>query len=262
MPGHYLEKRPQEGTDIYVLFDPRDGEVRYVGQTINAEEREKAHRFGHGESSQLAQWKVKLAAVGLRPLMHRLGRVRRNAAQRAERFTIDFCLSSRARLLNWFGSPTYQDGPRRSRLIRRVGFGRVTAKPTKQYRNFLLQRYPQVHAKLFEGNATVSAVPLNDLHLPLLQKGRRLKPYGPAPQVPDEIFGRVAKSYVTVTPNCPFCGAKGTLRHAEPPLDSMTDGQIQDYETGFREYLRCRKCGNSHWQTQAGQTFAILRAKE
>ncbi len=239
-----------------------------MGQTINAEGREKAHRFKHGESGLLVQWKVNLAAVGLRPLMHRVGRVTRSSVRRAERFTIDFCLSSRARLFNWFGSPIYRDGPGRSRLIRGVGFGRVARRPTKQYKDFLIQHYPQIHAKLFgtssksESSALTLALKRADSRLPLLHKGHRLKPYGPAPQAPDVIFGRVPKSYVTVTPNCPFCGARGALRRAEPPIDVMTDGQIQDYETGFREYLRCSRCGNSHFQTEAGQVFAISRVKD
>lgn len=238
-----------------------------MGQTINAEGREKAHRANHGESGPVVLWKFNLAEAGLQPVMHILGRVQRSSARRAERCTIGFCLSSQARLLNWFGSPIYQNGPGRSRLFRGVGFGKVVGKTTKRYRDFLLQHYPQVHEQLFKAsakwNSNISAVPSRStrFRLPLVHKGHRLKPYGPTPRMPDETFEQVTKSYVTVTPNCPFCEAKGTLRQADPPFDSMTDGQIQDYETGFREYLRCSKCGKSFWQTAAGQIFAISRGK-
>ena len=236
-----------------------------MGQTINAEGREKAHRVKHGESGLLVQWKVNLAQVGLRPLMHRVGRVTRSSARRAERFTIEFCLLSRARLFNWFGSSLYQNSAGRSRLIRGVGFGRVASKPTKQYKHFLLHHYSQIHARLFgvgstkHGESSTSMRPLKQpaSRLPLLHKGHKLKPHRPTPQVPDMIIGRVPKSYVTVTPDCPNCGARGTVRRAEPPIETMTDGQNQDYQNGFREFLRCSQCGSSHWQMEGGQVSSI-----
>lgn len=201
--------------------------------------------------------------------MHRVGRVTRSSARRAERFAIEFCLRSRARLFNWFGSSIYQNSAGRSRLIRGVGFGRVASKPTKQYKDFLLQHYSQIHAKLFgvastkHGESSTSKRPSKQpaSRLPLLHKGHRLKPSQPTPQVPDMIFGRVPKSYVTVTPDCQNCRARVTLRRAEPPIETMTDGQIQDYENGFREFLRCSRCGNSHWQMEGGQVFSISISK-
>ena len=49
---------------IYVLTDPRDGAVKYVGKTINLKSRMKSHQSGIGKF-RLGAWLGRLKEKGL-----------------------------------------------------------------------------------------------------------------------------------------------------------------------------------------------------
>lgn len=52
---------------IYVLADPRDSIVRYVGSTIDVHRRAKDHQYRQPGQPKLAEWKNSLFDAGLKP---------------------------------------------------------------------------------------------------------------------------------------------------------------------------------------------------
>lgn len=57
---------------IYVLIDPRDLEIRYVGKTNNPKERMRAHISPHvymRHNNRKCIWTEELKSLGLRPIM-------------------------------------------------------------------------------------------------------------------------------------------------------------------------------------------------
>lgn len=51
---------------IYLLWDPRNGEIRYVGQTKDLKSRFSNHRTGHGTKCHCRNWELSLIGEGLR----------------------------------------------------------------------------------------------------------------------------------------------------------------------------------------------------
>ena len=78
---------------IYVLTDPRDNTVRYVGKS-----NDPARRLAEHVSSDLP-WLVDLKASGLAPVMRIMDRASVDEWERAEQYWITF-YSTRGRLLN------------------------------------------------------------------------------------------------------------------------------------------------------------------
>jgi predicted GIY-YIG superfamily endonuclease len=54
---------------VYVLVDPRDDTVRYVGITRDPDKRRAQHRSPSAANWRMAEWKLELAKAGKRPLM-------------------------------------------------------------------------------------------------------------------------------------------------------------------------------------------------
>lgn len=60
----------QEDYSIYVLVDPRDNQVRYVGRTTNLEQRYKQHLVPiNGSTLEKRDWIQELRQLGLQPLL-------------------------------------------------------------------------------------------------------------------------------------------------------------------------------------------------
>lgn len=54
---------------VYVLVDPRDDTVRYVGITRDPDKRRRSHKGPGSTNQRMAEWKVELAKAGKSPLM-------------------------------------------------------------------------------------------------------------------------------------------------------------------------------------------------
>lgn len=66
----YLMSTKQEDYSIYVLIDPRDNQVRYVGRTTNLEHRYKQHLVPiNGSTLEKKNWIQELRQLGLQPLL-------------------------------------------------------------------------------------------------------------------------------------------------------------------------------------------------
>ena len=78
---------------IYVLTDPRDNTVRYVGKSNDPERRMSEH------VASSMPWVVELRSAGLAPVMHIVDRASLEEWERAEQYWIAF-YSRHGRLLN------------------------------------------------------------------------------------------------------------------------------------------------------------------
>ncbi|MCB1807812.1 MAG: GIY-YIG nuclease family protein [Candidatus Competibacteraceae bacterium] len=74
---------------IYVLADPRDSIVRYVGSTIDVRRRAKDHQHRQSGQPKLAQWKNSLFDAGLKPKFTLIMICPRHRAKAYERMIID-----------------------------------------------------------------------------------------------------------------------------------------------------------------------------
>lgn len=74
---------------IYVLIDPRDNTVRYVGKTLNPRARLKQHTFGRGNAER-DSWVSELRSAGFAPRMEILEKVPISGWEAAERKWIEF----------------------------------------------------------------------------------------------------------------------------------------------------------------------------
>ncbi len=84
---HHKEKRIR----IYVLCDPRDNTVRYVGVTSNPERRLHEHYHdGSPHNPRMRHWIATLRNVGARPTMHLVASCFSGNWQKAERRWISF----------------------------------------------------------------------------------------------------------------------------------------------------------------------------
>lgn len=76
-------------TEIYVLFDPRDGQIRYVGKANNTKSRLKSHiRDSVRRDTPVYRWIRDLNSVGLLPGVHIAAVVSDDQWQSAERLFI------------------------------------------------------------------------------------------------------------------------------------------------------------------------------
>lgn len=87
---------------IYVLFDPADGLVRYVGWTINSRVRLRDHCKPSNlkKSSYCARWIASVVAVGRRPVMAIIENRSSGDWKRAERMWVSYFIFAGARLTN------------------------------------------------------------------------------------------------------------------------------------------------------------------
>lgn len=87
-------------TSIYILVDPRNGRVRYVGATENPKEREKAHGGLRDGARRRWKWIEELRRYDMRPSMRIIGEVETAKSASMERMAIRFYLSVGSDLLN------------------------------------------------------------------------------------------------------------------------------------------------------------------
>lgn len=84
---------------VYVLCDPRDGSIRYVGQTKDMRVRYTRH-IANKSASPVSDWIRDLIHEGKRPEMMRIARVRDKLASRYEERMIRAFLREGEPLLN------------------------------------------------------------------------------------------------------------------------------------------------------------------
>jgi hypothetical protein len=91
---------------IYELRDPRTGEIRYVGQSVNPKVRLHGHIFDARclFKSRKGAWIQELQALGMKPDVVSALRVRDDLADKAEMRHIGRVMASGARLLNYLGT--------------------------------------------------------------------------------------------------------------------------------------------------------------
>lgn len=88
------------GAMVYVLVDPRDGEVRYVGWTVRTlAQRLMSHLKAAGDNHR-TRWIAVLKRDGLRPIIRLLQPVTANEAPAAERYWIALLRTRACRLVN------------------------------------------------------------------------------------------------------------------------------------------------------------------
>lgn len=87
---------------IYILVDPRDRRVRYVGQTCDPVARLRSHVSPSSEATpEKHAWVDSLRRDGMAPIMIQIGSVPGMcAANEGEKIAIDFYRESGAALLN------------------------------------------------------------------------------------------------------------------------------------------------------------------
>jgi hypothetical protein len=60
---------------IYLLIDPRDNVIRYVGQAVSPKSRFRAHRVCGGGNVSLTLWLIELRDLGMEPEMQLVGKI-------------------------------------------------------------------------------------------------------------------------------------------------------------------------------------------
>lgn len=88
---------------IYVLRDPRDNSVRYVGQTRDAKNRINGHIRDARLNNPKGMWTAELLKLGLKPKMEILLQVEEDEADHAEAALIQSYASEGCNLLNHDG---------------------------------------------------------------------------------------------------------------------------------------------------------------
>lgn len=84
---------------VYTLSDPRTGEIRYVGLTLNPAKRKYGHTHGNSSASSGA-WIEMLLAIGLEPVFEVAQKTGYYSGHDAECYHIRRCLDRGHRLLN------------------------------------------------------------------------------------------------------------------------------------------------------------------
>lgn len=87
---------------IYALVDPRDGLIRYVGQSVDPEKR-LAHHLTRYTSIRVWTWTSKLRRLGLKPQVVRLAQA--VPGERADKLEEDVIAQYRATVVNYHGNP-------------------------------------------------------------------------------------------------------------------------------------------------------------
>jgi len=93
---------------IYALVDPRDGQIKYIGQTINPDFRLNSHKkhkatFNSGGSYK-SHWVRELYRLGLTPRMELLKEVSKEQADEIEKETIKAYQEAGHKLVNIVGN--------------------------------------------------------------------------------------------------------------------------------------------------------------
>lgn len=91
---------------IYVLIDPRDSAVRYVGSTLNINATVSRH-VTQANNKKKILWVAELKAAGLRPKLEVIDTTDAQIRFEVERKWISHYLSIGAKLLNWEYSREY-----------------------------------------------------------------------------------------------------------------------------------------------------------
>lgn len=88
-------------TVIYSLFDPADGRVRYIGQTVNVKRRLARHvKDAPHRNLPVYRWIMELIAVGRTPAMTVIEECAGDEANAREIFWIKYCRARMTDLLN------------------------------------------------------------------------------------------------------------------------------------------------------------------
>lgn len=95
-----LREPPERVYWIYALVDPRNNEVRYIGQSLEVHSRGQYHRRST-EQPVKGLWIQELQAVGLVPQVMLFESANtREIANQAETYWINYCRERGANLLN------------------------------------------------------------------------------------------------------------------------------------------------------------------
>lgn len=94
------EEQAKSAIEIYGLFDPRNGEVRYIGKAANSEKRLRGHLRETRRKTPLYSWIGKLRAQGVSPGVRVLAHAITQDWQSLERTLIEQYRSSNTSLLN------------------------------------------------------------------------------------------------------------------------------------------------------------------
>lgn len=92
LPPDDLLRKPSEGmTFIYVLIDPRDNAIRYVGKSDDPQHRLGVHMSEREKvAPHKSRWVAQLKKLGLRPLIYVIEEVPQEKWQEREIYWIDF----------------------------------------------------------------------------------------------------------------------------------------------------------------------------
>lgn len=105
---------------IYILKDPRDNSVRYVGATANPERRLSGHFYNATGNERKREWIGELKQLNIRPIMEILEKVSQEYAREAElKYIAHYFIEEDCDLVNGkdvgfaqeiFGGDYYKDG--------------------------------------------------------------------------------------------------------------------------------------------------------
>lgn len=140
------KKPANQAIELYGLFCPRTGELRYVGKSVNAKQRLAGHiSDAHRKALPSSCWIRSLLSDGLAPEMRVLAKVQESEWQEAERALIAGHRAAGTRLLN------IADGGEGPAIDTQVAAenGRKNARSRDQRKWRLLLRIAQ-EAKRFE----------------------------------------------------------------------------------------------------------------
>lgn len=94
---------------IYGLTDPRDGTIRYIGQTVNIAARYEKSAFANyvGSNQRVADWFSELRKMGMTPIAQTLDVVSEEDANARERFYIQRAANEGWPILNQMNNPAF-----------------------------------------------------------------------------------------------------------------------------------------------------------
>jgi hypothetical protein len=95
-----VPKQTAKPVTIYALVDPRDGVVRYVGQTVDVKTRAREHRHPGGGGPYMHRWKRELDSLGLTPRFVVLASAPRRGRE-ADELEATFIRMHSATSFNW-----------------------------------------------------------------------------------------------------------------------------------------------------------------
>ena len=204
----YVESvEPSHMTKIYVLIDPRDNEIRYVGKTTQRwlSDRLSGHRSSarRGDSSWRSRWIAKLLRCGYDPRIILLQEVPTTDWQSAETYWITYLRSIGCRLTN--GTDGGEDGPVFTQEVRERRSAAMTGPQNPFYGR---THSPITRLKLSEAKTGTTATPETRAILSIAQKAA-INPgrFQPGYEVPIDV--RKARSdRMTGVPMEPYVRSK------------------------------------------------------